>query len=216
MVDYNNFAKTFAKSRKNMKWWEIDYFTWKYLWESAIKILDIWCGTARLLSQISNKINIEKIDYTWVDLSKELLLEAQKIFPEKKFFNLNMINIDEIKEKFDNIFFIASFHHLNSIEQRDLVLKKAKNLLKENWKIFMTNWALNSPLNEQKYKNSQIKNSLNNFWSVDYNIKIWKFIRFYHCFSLEELEFLAKKNNFKILENRLFDNQKNFITILEK
>ena len=216
MVNYNNFAKTFAKSRKNMKWWEIDYFTWKYLWESAIKILDIWCGTARLLSQISNKINIEKIDYTWVDLSKELLLEAQKIFPEKKFFNLNMINIDEIKEKFDNIFFIASFHHLNSIEQRDLVLKKAKNLLKENWKIFMTNWALNSPLNEQKYKNSQIKNSLNNFWSVDYNIKIWKFIRFYHCFSLEELEFLAKKNNFKILENRLFDNQKNFITILEK
>jgi len=216
MVNYNNFAKTFAKSRKNMKWWEIDYFTWKYLWESAIKILDIWCGTARLLSQISNKINIEKIDYTWVDLSKELLLEAQKNFPEKKFFNLNMINIDEIKEKFDNIFFIASFHHLNSIEQRDLVLKKAKNLLKENWKIFMTNWALNSPLNEQKYKNSQIKNSLNNFWSVDYNIKIWKFIRFYHCFSLEELEFLAKKNNFKILENRLFDNQKNFITILEK
>jgi hypothetical protein len=26
MVDYNNFAKEFAKSRKNMKWEEIDYF----------------------------------------------------------------------------------------------------------------------------------------------------------------------------------------------
>jgi hypothetical protein len=25
-VDYNNFAKTFSKSRKNMKWEEIDYF----------------------------------------------------------------------------------------------------------------------------------------------------------------------------------------------
>ena len=216
MVDYNNFAETFAKSRKNMKWWEIDYFIWKYLDNSHVKILDIWCGTARLLSQISNKINIEKIDYTWVDLSKELLLEAQKNFPEKKFLNLNMINIDEIKEKFNNIFFIASFHHLNSIEQRDLVLKKARNLLEENWKIFMTNWALNSALNKEKYKNSQIENSLNNFWSIDYNVKIWKFTRFYHCFSLEELEFLAKKNNFKIIENRLFDNQKNFITILEK
>jgi hypothetical protein len=25
-VDYNNFAKTFSNSRKNMKWEEIDYF----------------------------------------------------------------------------------------------------------------------------------------------------------------------------------------------
>jgi len=25
-MDYNNFAKTFSNSRKNMKWEEIDYF----------------------------------------------------------------------------------------------------------------------------------------------------------------------------------------------
>jgi hypothetical protein len=33
-------------------------------------------------------------------------------------------------EKFDSIFFIASFHHLHTIEQRLEVLKKAKNLIK--------------------------------------------------------------------------------------
>jgi hypothetical protein len=30
MVDYNNFAKTFSSSRKNMKWEEIDYFLENY------------------------------------------------------------------------------------------------------------------------------------------------------------------------------------------
>jgi len=43
-----------------------------------------------------------------------------------------MLDLGNIKEKFDYIFFIASFHHLNNIEDRLKVLNKAKNLLKEN------------------------------------------------------------------------------------
>jgi hypothetical protein len=31
MTDYNNFAETFSRSRKNMKWEEIDYFISSYL-----------------------------------------------------------------------------------------------------------------------------------------------------------------------------------------
>ena len=30
MVNYDNFAKTFSDSRKNMKWEEIEYFLEKY------------------------------------------------------------------------------------------------------------------------------------------------------------------------------------------
>jgi hypothetical protein len=80
----------------------------------------------------------------------------------------------------------------------------------------MTNWALSSVLNQEKYKKSIIKNSKNEFWSVDYNIKIWKFTRFYHNFSLEELDYLLKKTWFNIEENRLFDNNKNYISIVYK
>jgi hypothetical protein len=80
----------------------------------------------------------------------------------------------------------------------------------------MTNWALNSDLNKEKYLNSKILNSKNQFWGEDFNIKIWKFQRYYHCFSLEELEFLFKQTWIKIKENRIFDNNKNFISILEK
>lgn len=80
----------------------------------------------------------------------------------------------------------------------------------------MTNWALNSDFNKEKYWSSEIINSHNNFWSTDYSIKIWKFNRFYHCFNISELEYLAQKSEFKVLENRLFDNEKNIITILQK
>ena len=221
MVDYNNFAKTFSKSRKNMKWEEIDYFLDNYLIPLFVKgglggILDIWCWSWRLLEQFSTNFDIEKIDYLGIDLSSEMLKSAKNNFPKKEFLELNMLNIDEVNKKFNNIFFIASFHHLNTIEDREEVLKKAYNLLEKWGKIYMTNWALNSEINDKKYKNAVIEKSENKFGSTDYNIVFWENDRYYHCFDLTELKYLAEKNNFKIIENRLFDNKRNFITILEK
>jgi cyclopropane fatty-acyl-phospholipid synthase-like methyltransferase len=49
MVDYNNFAKTFSKSRKNMKWLEMEYFMEKLDFSDTTKILDIGCGNGRFL-----------------------------------------------------------------------------------------------------------------------------------------------------------------------
>jgi hypothetical protein len=43
-----------------------------------------------------------------------------------------MLDLEKIKEKFKYIFFIASFHHLDKIEDREKVMKKAKDLLEEN------------------------------------------------------------------------------------
>jgi len=216
MVDYNNFANKFAKSRKNMKWEEIDYFLEKIDKNNDLKILDIWCGSWRLLEQFSQNFDIDKIDYLWLDLSSEMLVAAKQNFPNKDFLNLNMLDLDKIQNKFNNIFFIASYHHLDNIEDREETLKKAYNLLEKWWRIFMTNWALNSEINNEKYNKALIKNSENKFKSTDYNIVFWENDRYYHCFDLSELEYLATKNNFKIIENRLFDSKRNFITILEK
>jgi tRNA G46 methylase TrmB len=47
-TDYNNFAKTFSQSRKNMKWEELEYF-FSHLTQGSI--LDIGCGSGRLLEQ---------------------------------------------------------------------------------------------------------------------------------------------------------------------
>jgi hypothetical protein len=114
------------------------------------------------------------------------------------------------------MFFYASFHHLQNIDDRITVLSKTYDLLEKWWKVYMTNWALNSELNKKRYSEAEIENSENKYWSVDFNIKIAWNDRYYHCFSLSELEKLSKEIWFKIIENKLFENDRNFITILEK
>jgi len=218
IVDYNKIAKWFSNSRKKMKWEEIDYFISSYLtnfkWKS---FLDIWCWSWRLLEQFSNSFDINKIDYLWLDLSSEMLKNAKDNFSEKEFRNINMIDINKLEwRKFDYIFFIASFHHLDNISDRINVLKKAKSLLKDNWIIFMTNWALDSDLNKEKYSKDIIENSLNEYGGLDYKIYFWEYPRYYHWFSLDELEYLFNETWFDIIENRLFDTNKNFISIIKK
>lgn len=216
MVDYNNFAKIFSNSRKNMKWEEIDYFLENINKDKALKILDIWCWSARLLEHFSNNLDINYIKYLGLDLSVEMIKYAKQNFPDKEFLNLDMLDLDKVDNKFNNIFLIASFHHLNNLEDREQVLIKAYDLLEKWWRIFMTNWALNSEINNAKYSNYIIKNSENTFWSLDYNILFWENDRYYHCFDLSELKYLSEQTKFNIIENRLFNNGRNFITILEK
>ncbi|MDD3646315.1 MAG: class I SAM-dependent methyltransferase [Candidatus Gracilibacteria bacterium] len=217
-VDYDNIAKNFSKSRKNMKWEEIDYFISSYLSDFENKdFLDIGCGSGRLLEQFGDIFDIEKINYLGVDLSSLMIDEAKKSYNNKDFLVLDMLSINQIKDrKFDFIFFIASFHHLQTIEERIEVLEKAKNLLKKNGIILMTNWYLNSLINDEKYKNDIIENSENQFGSIDYNIYFSEYARFYHCFSLKELDYLFEKTGFEVIENRAFETNKNFISIIKK
>lgn len=64
----------------------------------------------------------------------------------------------------------------------------------------MTNWALESDINREKYASSKIPRRDNSrmvseksFASSDFQIKIGAFHRYYHSFTLEELEYIAKK-----------------------
>lgn len=212
-INYDNFAKTFAKSRRNMKWEEIYYFfsfIKKFEW---LNILDVWCWSWRLIEHIKTHFDWN-FDYLWVDSSKDLLSEAQKQNADFEFLNQNMTDLN-LSQKYDLIFLIASFHHLKNIEDRLKTLENLKKYSKPGTKIFLTNWALNSELNYEKYKNNIIPNSENEFWSLDYNIKIGEYYRYYHCFNLQELDFLFNEIWFKIIENKLFENDKNFVSILE-
>jgi len=129
VVDYNKFAKTFSESRKNMKWQEIEYFLSSLSTEKKYSFLDIWCWNWRLLKFLIEKwFNTE--NYLWIDLSSWLLDEAKKFFPKNNFLELNMLDLEKINKKFDYIFLIASFHHLENIEDRKKVLNNLNNLLK--------------------------------------------------------------------------------------
>ncbi len=210
-----------------MKWQEIEYFLERLDLTKNTNILDIGCGNGRFLQALKEVFpDILAQNYMWIDLSSWLLEEAKTLHPdfEKQFCGLNMLDIDsplltrEGLKGWNNIFFIASFHHLDTLQDREEVLQKAFDLLTEWGKIYMTNWALNSPLNYDKYKTSLIELPWwkNKWGSLDYNITIWENDRYYHCFSIAELEYLACVSWLKVIENRLFDNQRNIITILQK
>ena len=216
-INYDPFALTFSDSRKDLKWKEIEHF-FKYIKEEDWKItsiLDIWCWNGRLVWLLKEHW-VDYISYLWVDSSEVLLSEAKKDYPINRFMHLDMMSLDKIEEKFSDIFFIASFHHLQTIEEREEVLRKAYNLLENNGTIYMTNWALESSINYMTYRNSQIPNTENEFWSSDFEIKIWEHKRFYHSFSLDELTHLFEKVWFKIIENKEFENKKNIISVIKK
>lgn len=214
-VNYNIFAKTFSQSRKNMKWAEIEYF---FSLLEAWEVLDIWCWSGRLLEQYKKYFWKSLETYLWIDFSQWLIQEAQKSFPEHIFLQGNMLDLTQIFrwKQFQHIFLIASFHHLQTTPERIQVLEDIYSHLLPNGRVYMTNWALNSELNLKKYETSKLAGTENIYWGVDYSIKIWDNQRFYHCFHINELEYLAKKTGFQIRENRLFEGKRNIITILEK
>ena len=216
-LNYDPFATTFSDSRKDLKWAEIEYFFSKYLEEvqKPRTILDIWCWNWRLVTLLDEH-KIEYSRYLWVDSSTILLDEARKLHPDKEFTLMEMKDISSITEKFNEAYFIASFHHLQTIEERLDILKKTYDLLEKWGYVFITNWALESSINYMKYMNSQIPWTENEYGSKDFKVKIWDYDRFYHSFDLKELEYLFEKAWFAIVENREFENKKNIISVLKK
>lgn len=216
-VNYDNFAGTFSASRNDMKWDEIEYFLEKYSdFINEKKILDVWCWNGRLLDHFIKSKFISDIDYFWIDASTWMINEAKNKFWSDDFLVLDMLDLDKLKVKnFESVFFIASFHHLLTIEERKKVLEDLKKIILPWTYVFMTNWALESELNKKKYEKSFINNSQNEFWSKDFSIKIWEFERFYHSFSLDELEYLFRETWYEIIENKLFENDRNFVSIIK-
>jgi hypothetical protein len=58
-----------------------------------------------------------------------LIEEAKKMHNENNFQELNMLDLSILHNKYNVIFFIASFHHLDKLEDRILVLKQVYDLL---------------------------------------------------------------------------------------
>lgn len=221
IVDYDDYAKTFAHSRQNLRWPELCYFLSQISQDDIV--VDIACWSWRLIDAFRDYFKLSPNHYIGIDASKKLLLEARKNYPWYPFLVWNMEDehvytsiYTSSWDKKKSLFCIAWFHHISNIKQRIITLRHWYNLLSAWERVYMTNWALESPVNKKRYINSMIQNSENEFWWHDFSIKIWKHNRWYHSFSLSELDYLAKEVGFTIIENCLFSTEKNFITILEK
>lgn len=139
---YNQIAKHFAQSRQKLYWPEIEVFlSWmeKGFGDKKANVLDLGCGSGRLLNYLAQK----NVEYTGMDLSDNLVKEAQKNHPHYKFLVGQMQDLSAFKNgSFDYIFLLASFHHLETKAERIKTLQELKRILKPEGLIFMTNWNL--------------------------------------------------------------------------
>lgn len=212
--NYDHFAETFAKSRKNMAWGELDAILADISENNFTKILDVGSGSGRFLEFYKKYFEKFPEYYLGVDNSEKIIWEAKKSFPEADFLVAEMSEIDKFflknfykkTEKFDAIVFLASFHHICDENIREKILQNMYEILAENGRIYLTNWNLRG---QEKYQKNEASP-----W--EFFIKIGEFERYYHGFTLDELEKIFQKNNFKIIKNEIFEGRRNFLSILEK
>ena len=211
---YNTISQEFSSSRV-FPWEELQLFI-PYL-KDNFKILDLGCGNGRLIKILEE--NNCKIEYTGIDFSTELIKQAQESFPKYTFKVKDMNNIDYEENSFNMVFMIASFHHLETKEERLELLKKINKWLKPGGYLFMTNWHLF----QKKYfkflfKNIRKKKAWNDFfipWQT-YSQKGERLWRFYHSFTKRELENLLKKTNFKLKPHGVYKTEFNINSFVQK
>jgi 2-polyprenyl-3-methyl-5-hydroxy-6-metoxy-1,4-benzoquinol methylase len=166
-------------------------------------ILDIGCGNGRFLEE-AHKLDFIPWIYLGIDSSEWMIWESTKLHPNNQFKVLWMQDIWDLDESFDVLLFLASFHHLETVEERIQVLHNAKKLLTPNGRIYMTNWNL---LDQERYQKSHR-------WNGEFDIKIGEFSRYYHGFTLSELSELFEETGYGVIENRIFEGGRNFLSIL--
>jgi ubiquinone/menaquinone biosynthesis C-methylase UbiE len=126
---YNDLASTYDQDRFDNSYGRfIDYqerrILDKLLTDKKEQILDLACGTGRLLNYAS----------IGVDASPEMIEIARKKFPEKKFFQGEA---DRIILENNSIDTIISFHFFMHLDQKkmNLILEESHRILKNNGRI---------------------------------------------------------------------------------
>ncbi len=206
-MSYDAFATTFSNSRKNLYWPELDYIIRDMMQYTPYSMLDIGCGNGRFLTEITN-YELRITNYLGIDSSEGMIMEARKLHPDHHFDICSMLALQTLQHSntptFDSLLFLASFHHLESRTERIQVLQDISKLLAPNGRIYMTNWNLRD---QTKYETSHR-------WDGDYDIKIGAYSRYYHGFTLDELSGLFEETGYQIIENRVSEGGRNFLSIL--
>ncbi|MBS8121897.1 class I SAM-dependent methyltransferase [Candidatus Vampirococcus lugosii] len=202
-----------------------------------IKILDLGCGNARILNYLQEELSdFEKIDYTGVDISENLINISKNKYPNYNFYTSDMLDFlqNESQEEYDFVFMIASFQHIPNKSERKLILKYIYKILKYNGKLISINWTMSDWFRKKYNKNiffSRLKSILSSGYFSMKDIYIpWKngektLYRYYHIFSHMEKINLLKSSGFCIRdifyinnkgENDTIKNSRNSVFVVQK
>ncbi|MFH1326031.1 MAG: class I SAM-dependent methyltransferase [Candidatus Falkowbacteria bacterium] len=172
-------------------------------------VLDLGCGNGRLFELFRDT----DVKYTGIDQSHNLIKLAQKKYPEAKFIQGDILNINKITDdKYDLILLIAVLPHIPSRELRLKLLKQIKNHLTPNGKFIIACWNLRARLKYKKliWKYSILKlfglNKMD-FGDILFTGFAKKSERYYHAFTKKELQKLLEQAGFKI--KKIYSDDKN-------
>lgn len=189
---YENNADSFAAARNRN--WPLFLSFLQYI-KKGDRVLDLGCGNGRLYPLVKQK----GASYLGLDLSKNLLSKARKMYPQGKFIQGDLLNL-KVKDQFDAIFIIATLNHIPTSKLRQKAIQNVTNILKPEGLIFLTNWNLF----QKSFFRPRVKNNFQKIIGqskLDFNSIIFKQKRYYHAFTKREIAGLFKKQGFKILKN---------------
>lgn len=196
--DYNRIAAYFSDTRLYI-WPEWKNFK-KYL-KNGQNILDWGCGNGRLL----NLLQDFKIKYFGIDQSRELLKHARRIWKKEiqtgraRFFCTASRAKTFPNNFFDNVFMVASFHHLPDEATRLKLLKQIYQEMKNGGHLIITVWNLKSHWAEKKKHQDWQEFAPNDFLIPWKNPKgAVEVNRYYHHFEQAEIKELLLQAGFKI------------------
>ena len=223
-IFYNSEAKKYAETRK--KFWHeekaiLDEITPLFEQNKKVRVLEFWCWSGRFASLLTQHFP-DKFDYVWIDLSDELLSYASAENPNLTFFQWDITKLVKNfeQESFDLIVWTSSFQHIPSAKERSFLVKNFYRLLDYDGMLLMTNWSLSKWFISKHWKVvlKWLFSAIAQFdlskcrdlmvpWT-DYKWKVYE--RFYHFFTLKELENLNRFSWLSQKMNVYIDQDANF------
>ncbi len=186
---YEAIAEAFDASRQH-PWRELGRYANDI--REGDRILDLGCGNGRLLKALPN-VNYE---YVGIDGNEFLISQAKAEAPRSIFCRERLEDVELVSGSFDHIFCIATFHHLVTREDRQLLLKKCHEALKPEGILILAVWNL-WQWKYMRYLFSQVtyKISWNDFF-VPWKLPAGTVWRYYHGFTARELVSLFREAGF--------------------
>ena len=186
---YETVAEAFDASRQR-PWRELGRYAHDI--REGYRILDLGCGNGRLLKELP-KVNFE---YLGIDSNAFLLAKAREAFPERKFVQMQLEDLQLGVDQYDHIFCVATFHHLVTKEDRLRLLQKCHTALKSGGVLILAVWNL-WQAKYLRYLFSQVtyKISWNDFF-VPWKLPSGTVWRYYHGFTAHELVSLVREAGF--------------------
>jgi tRNA (uracil-5-)-methyltransferase TRM9 len=133
--NYEEIAPVFDADRHKPIWPEAARLA--RMAKPGARLLDAGCGNGRLLEVLKN------IDYVGVDASKNLLQRARHNYPEAKFVEGDLLELEALKlGRFDEIFCLAALHHLPGKANRALAWQQLSASLKPGGRLVLSVWDL--------------------------------------------------------------------------